>query len=62
MPKSYITENEKELFEVSPGRSRSESGLGDGALISGEGIGDTNVGVSSSNLRLRFLTRVPKFR
>lgn len=39
----------------------SESGSGDGALISGEGMGLPNVGMRSSSFLFRFLTLVLKF-
>lgn len=42
------------------GKSKSESGLGEGALISGDGIGLFNVGIISSNFFFKFFTRSAK--
>lgn len=42
-----------------PGRSRSESGLGEGAFMSGDGIGLLRVGSISSSFFLTFFTLVP---
>lgn len=45
---------------VSVSNSISESGLGDGAFMSGEGIGLLKVGSNSSSFFLTVLTRDPK--
>lgn len=42
-----------------PGKSISESGLGDGAFISGDGMGLLNVGSISSSFFLTFLILAP---
>ena len=51
------------VLSFSPGNSISESGEGDGALMSGDGIGLTSFseGIRSSRRRFKFFTRLPKF-
>lgn len=43
------------------GMSKSESGSGEGALTSGDGIGLINVGIISLSLLFKFFTLVLKF-